>query len=115
MKGIERVLLNVTDLRRIPVNPDEVYFLEAVGDETLIRTQRKKRIRYVRSLGELFPLFEPYGFVRVHRNHAVNLVRIREIRRRGEGKDWEIKLLPPVNLVLPVSRNVLRTLFAAFR
>ncbi len=54
---------------------------------------------------------------RTHERAAVRVARklVSEIRRRGEGKDWEIKLLPPVNLVLPVSRNVLRTLFAAFR
>ena len=36
--------------------------------------------------------------------------RIREIRRRTPGEDWEVKLEPPVNRVLPVSRNASKTL-----
>jgi len=54
-------------------------------------------------------------FLRIHRNHAVNLARIREIRRRKGRDDWEVKLEPPVNRVLPVSRGRLETLLNAFR
>jgi DNA-binding LytR/AlgR family response regulator len=35
----------------------------------------------------------------------VNLRRIHEIRRRQGRQDWEVKLDPPVNKVLPVSRG----------
>ncbi len=31
------VLINVSELRRVPVDPNDVYFLEAVGDDTLVR------------------------------------------------------------------------------
>jgi hypothetical protein len=44
------------------------------------------------------------GFVRTHRNTLVNPTHVREVRRRAQGEDWEIKLDPPVTLVLPVSR-----------
>ena len=50
----------------------------------------------------------------IHREYAVELRRIREIRRRDEGRDWEVKLEPPVNRVLPVSRGALAKLWRAF-
>ena len=104
MNRIGRVLLNVSRLRRVPVDPNDVYFLEAVGDDTLVRLRSKRRLQDLRPLGTLVRQFAPYGFLRVHRNHAVNLARIQEIRRRKGREDWELKLEPPVNRVLPVSR-----------
>lgn len=114
MRRIEKVLVHLGDFVRKPVDPAEVYFLEAVGDQTLIRTRSARLLRDVRSLGELLPRFTPYGFVRVHKNHAVNLDRIREIRRRKKGADWELKLEPPVNRILPISRNALKKLLGSF-
>jgi len=43
----------------------------------------------------------------------VNLRRVRELRGRQEGDDWEVKLEPPVNRVLPVSRSALKALLRA--
>lgn len=114
MARIERVLLHLSEYHRVPIDPADVYFLEAVGDETLVRTRRTRRLRDVRSLGEVFPFFTPHGFFRVHHNHAVNLGRIREIRRRRKGEDWELKLEPPVNRVLPVSRTQIGRLLKAY-
>jgi DNA-binding LytR/AlgR family response regulator len=45
--------------------------------------------------------------VRIHRSFAVNLGRVRELRQRGDGAGWEVRLEPPVNRVLPVSRREL--------
>ena len=89
MARIDRVLVHLTDFRRVPIDPGKVYFLEAEGDETLIRTRSRKVLRDVRSLGEVLPAFERQGFLRVHRNHAVNLRRIREIKQRRDGEGWE--------------------------
>ncbi|MFQ5791346.1 MAG: LytTR family transcriptional regulator DNA-binding domain-containing protein [Acidobacteriota bacterium] len=114
MNRLDRILLHLSDFRRVPVDPADVYYLDAAGDETLVRTRSSRLLRDVRSLGELFPAFKPFGFVRAHRNHAVNLRRIREIRRRKRSEDWELKLQPPVNRVLPVSRGQLSKLLAAF-
>lgn len=114
MSRVGRVLLNISELRRVPVDPSDVYFLEAVGDDTLVRLRSNRRLRDLRPLGTLLRQFAPYGFVRVHRNHAVNLARIREIRRRKRSQDWELKLEPPVNRVLPVSRGQVRKLLMAF-
>jgi hypothetical protein len=60
------------------------------------------------------PLMAPFGVVRVHRNHAVNVRRVLEVRRRSSESDWEVKLEPPVGAVLPVGRTYLKPLWAAF-
>ncbi len=73
--------------------------------------------RDVRSLGELSPAFENLpkpGFVRIHSNHTVNPHHIRELRHRDSSTEWEVKLQPPVNRVLPVSRNRLDELLGVF-
>ena len=114
MPRIGRVLLNISELRRVPIDPNDVYFLEAVGDNTLVRLRSNRRLRDSRRLGTLIKQFAPYGFLRVHRNHAVNLARIHEIRRRKGGDDWELKLEPPVNRVLPISRGQMGKLLKAF-
>lgn len=50
----------------------------------------------------------------IHRAHAVNLRRVRELRPRDDGADWEVKLDPSVNRMLPVARGELARLEAAF-
>ena len=103
----DRVLLHVRDGLRRVVDIDDVYYLEAAGDATRVRLRSAKVLLDVRRLGDLLPAFEPRGFLRIHREYAVNLRRVREIRRRDRGRDWEVKLEPPVNRVLPVSRGKL--------
>ena len=110
----DRVLLHIDDGLRRLVDPAEVYYLEAVGDATDVRLRSARPLVDVRPLGELLPAFEGHGFLRIHREFAVNLRQVREIRRRGQGRDWEVKLRSPVNRVLPVSRSALAELLAAF-
>jgi len=57
----------------------------------------------------------PRGFVRIHRNPAVNPGRVREIRAAASSSLWEVRLEPPVNEVLPISRGSLPVLLAAYR
>ncbi len=49
----------------------------------------------------------------IHRSWAVNLRRVREIRPAADG-GWEVKLDPPVNRVLPVSRRRVSALWECF-
>lgn len=109
-----RVLLHLVDGRRIPVEPGEVFLLEAAGDETSVRTRGRRRLRDVRSLGEIMGRFPRQLFVRVHRSHVVNVDRVAEIRRRPNRRDWELRLEPPVNAVVPVSREELAALWEAY-
>lgn len=114
---LDRVLLHVRRGSRVvkrAVDPADVYFLEAEGGDTLVRLRSARRLRDVRRLVEVAPLFEPFGFLPIHRAYAVNLRRVRELRPRDDGPDWEVKLDPPVNRVLPVARGELARLEAAF-
>ena len=68
----------------------------------------------MRPIRDFLPRFAPHGFLQIHRQYVVNLRRIHQIRRRADSRDWEVKLEPPVNRVLPVSRSVLPRLWRAF-
>ncbi len=108
------LLLHLTGSRRIALDPHEIYYLEAAGDETIVRKRGRTTLRDVRSLGEVMAVLEPLGFQRVHEKWAVNVQRIREIRLQRDARDWEVVLRPPVNRVIPVSRRRLRGLLARF-
>lgn len=107
------VLLHLADNRRRPVNLHDVYLLEADDGDCLVRFRGRRRLRDVRTFGEVADLLAPYGFVRIQRGFAVNLRRVREIRPAADG-GWEVRLDPPVNRVLPVSRRRAGELFAAY-
>jgi DNA-binding LytR/AlgR family response regulator len=108
-----KALLHLEGRRRRIVDADDIYYLEAQGDETDVRLRGARRLRDVRSLGEVLEALGPLGFVRAHRNFAVNAGRVREIRPADSG--WELRLEPPVNKVLPVSRRSLTGLLEAYR
>ena len=94
-------------------DPDDVYFLRASGGETEIRLRSRTPLIDVRPIGEVAPLFEPIGFVRIHREYTVNIANIRLLRLQADGRDWELKLEPPVNRVLPIARDQLAVLRTA--
>ena len=103
-----RIAVKVSSRRFVMLDVGEVYYLEAEGHDVLVRTARKTRLRSVRSLGDLDKALKRRGFLRIHRSFVVNLDRVREVRmRKGDDNDWELKLDPPVNAVLPVGRNYL--------
>jgi hypothetical protein len=79
-----RVLLHLEPGLRVPVEPDEVFLLEADGDETRVRTRGCRRLRDIRSLGEVLARFPSGLLVQVHRSAAVNVDRVTEVRRAGE-------------------------------
>jgi DNA-binding LytR/AlgR family response regulator len=112
--GARRVLLHHHGGRRVPLEPDEIFLLEALGDETEVRTRGRRRLRDVRALGEVVERLSPGTFVQIHRSMAVNVDRVTEIRRRPNGRDWELRLEPPVNRVLPVARKRLGALWEAY-
>jgi DNA-binding LytR/AlgR family response regulator len=97
----------------VPVDLDEIFLLETAEGDTEVRLRSRRRLRDVRRLGDLVELLAPHGFVRIHRGHAVNVRRVREIRPVNDG-GWEVRMDPPVNRVLPVSRREAADLFAAY-
>ena len=112
--GSRRLLLHLDDGRRVPIEPDEIFVLEADGDETEVRTRGRRRLRDVRGLGEVVARLPADRFVAVHRSIVVNVDRVAELRRRPDGRDWELRLEPPVNRVVPVARGRLAALWAAY-
>ena len=96
------------------MDPSEVYYLEVLEEATRVRLRSARTLVDTRPADKVVPLFEPHGFLQIHREYMVNLRRIREIRRRKNGRDWEVKLEPPVNRVLPVSRGALDSLRKSF-
>ncbi len=110
----DRVLLHVTPLRRIVVEPDDVYLLGADRNDTIVRKRGRRTIRDVRQLGQVSAVFSRHGLHRIHDKRCVNLRRVREIRRQRDGRDWEVVMQPPVNRVLPVSRRRLSGLLRRF-
>jgi DNA-binding LytR/AlgR family response regulator len=109
-----RVLLHLGDGHRVPLDPAEIFLCEADGDETVVRTRGRRRLRDVRSLGEVMRRLPRGLFVLIHRSVAVNVDRVAEVRRRPGERDWELRLEPPVNLVLPVARGRAEALWAAY-
>jgi DNA-binding LytR/AlgR family response regulator len=112
--GPERLLLHLERERRRAIDPGQVFFLEAVGQKTLVRLRSPARLTDARTIRDVASLMAPFGVVRVHRNHAVNVRQVLEIRRRTGQSDWEVKLEPPVGTILPVGRTYLKALWAAF-
>lgn len=109
-----RVLLHLAGKRLRVVDAHDIYYLAARRDETDVRLRARGRLRDIRSLGEVLKELALLGFVRIHRKHAVNPGRVLEIRP-GSGSPWEVRLEPPVNEVLPISRGSLTRLLAAYR
>lgn len=109
-----RLLLHPDERSRRAIDPHDVYLLEADDNDTLVRQRSRTVLRDRRRLPELVSLFTPFGFLRIHRSYAVNLDRVREVRLRDGGRDWEVVLEPPVNRVVPVGRDELDRLWAAF-
>ena len=86
------------------IESDAIYYLEAQGDDTLIRTKRKKPYKSVQRLGNLAKKLPAPAFVRCHREFIVNLNRVRELTPRNS-RDYDLRLDPPVNRRIPIARN----------
>jgi hypothetical protein len=100
-----RILVHISRSEHRLLDPDDVYSLRATGGETEVRLRSRTPLVDVRPIGEVAPLFEPFGFVRIHREHAANTAHVRMLQLRTDGRDWELKLEPPVNRVLPIARD----------
>lgn len=107
MTGPDRFLVQLAPERWRAVDLADVYLVEARGDDCAVRLRGKEPLVDRRRLGDLEELLAPRGFVRIHRSYLVNPSRILEVRRREEGRGWEVVMEPPVNRVLPVAEGKL--------
>jgi hypothetical protein len=94
--------------------PDSCAWHLFPGGETEVRLRGRTPLIDIRPLGEVLPSFERHGFVRIHHQHAVNPNHVRLLRLQADGRDWEVKMDPPVNLVLPIARDRLGGLRGVF-
>ncbi len=90
--------------RVVLLEKSQIFYVEAEADDSLIRTARKKRYRHSERLDQVEARLPSPPFFRIHRSYVVNLNRVLELRSRGND-EWELKMDPPVNKVLPVSRR----------
>jgi DNA-binding LytR/AlgR family response regulator len=102
---MNRLALRLEDGLRELVDPGDVVYVEARGADTLVRLGDRKLRKDVRPIDRMEELLAPLGFVRAHRSWLVNLDRVRFLRRRARGRDWELVLDPPVNRLVPVGRE----------
>jgi DNA-binding LytR/AlgR family response regulator len=106
-------------VRRLPVKGKDgsielievegIFYLEAKGHDTLIRTRRKKPYYSVHRLGELARKLPTPAFVRCHREYIINLNGVRMLTPR-KSKDYDIRMDPPVNRRIPIARNRLENI-----
>ncbi|MCP4662176.1 MAG: LytTR family transcriptional regulator [bacterium] len=73
-------MLHISDGQRRVVDPEDVYYLESVDDETHVRLRGARPVVDLRNLGEVLPEFEPYGFLRIHRSPTAATGRSRSSR-----------------------------------
>ena len=108
-----KLLVHLEDGLRRTYDPTTIAHLEAVDGNTVLHRRRGRPLTDVRTLGQLLPAFQRHGFLRIHREHAIHPEAVYEIRRRTR-HDWELKLIPPLNTILPIARTRLKTLWRAF-
>ena len=109
-----KILVKVAAGKILVFDPHEVFYIEGERNDSLVRTARKRLYRSTQPLASWEKRLRGTPLVRIHRSYLVNLDRVREIRRRGgDPNDWELKLDPPVNAVLPVSRKYYATVLKA--
>jgi two-component system LytT family response regulator len=90
------------------LDPAQVFYLQADGHDTLVRTARARPYRSTRRLHELLARLPQPPFFRCHESYVVNLARVRSLEKAD--RDGRLRLDPPVNAVLPVARGRLAAL-----
>jgi DNA-binding LytR/AlgR family response regulator len=75
------------------IEVEGIFYLEAQGGDTLIRTKRKKPYHSVQRLSELARKLPGPAFSRCHRAYVVNLNRVRSLVPRNS-KDYDLRLDP---------------------
>ena len=110
---MQRLVIHIEEGLREVIDLTDVYYLEADEDDTLVRLAGKIRRRDIRPINELEQKLRSAGFFRIQRSYLVNLHRIRQVRLRESRRGWEVVMAPPVNKVLPVSRDAVADLLDA--
>ena len=86
---------------------ESIFYIEAEGGDTVLKTRRKRLYRSKEHMSEVEKRVR-FPFFRCHRSFIVNLNRIRAIEKRG--RDYQFRLDPPVNTLIPLSRKYYKDL-----
>ena len=65
--------------RVVLLEKNQIFYVEAEADDSLIRTARKKRYRHSERLDQVEARLSSPPFFRVHRSYLVNLNRVLEL------------------------------------
>jgi DNA-binding LytR/AlgR family response regulator len=106
----KRVPVRRADGKFLFFDPGEIFYVQVDGHDMLVRTARKTPYRSTRRLREAESNLPAPPFFRCHEAYIVNLARVRTLERRSDS-DYRLRLDPPVNKLIPLSRRRL----AAFR
>jgi len=106
----ERILIHLANGSFEAVDAADVYYFESSRHDTWVRLRGRRRRKDVRQLGQIEKKLTRRGFFRVHRSYLVNTSRIQFVQQRKDADGWRVRLEPPVNAVLPVSRDRLQGL-----
>ena len=101
---VQRFALRAGDDEIVLLDSGHIFFVEAVGHDTRVRTRRKRVYRSNERIAALARRLPSPPFFLVHRSYLVNLDRVRLVERRG-GRGWKLRMDPPVNAVIPLARG----------
>jgi len=102
-----RRVVGVRGDRMVLLRLPEVLFAESDGNGVWLSTDQGRLLAATPGLDKLDNELTNAGFLRVHRQHIVNLNRIREVERRDKG-ELVLVMDDPENTMVPVSRRNVR-------
>lgn len=114
MRHHSRFWLDVAEDHSVVVDVGNVFYVEAAGEHTLLRTAGPRPRVDRRSFADVWKVLEPLGFFQVRPEVAVNLAYVTELRKQKEADGWEVKLAPPVPHVLKIADDRIEALRGAF-
>ncbi|KAA0082599.1 DNA-binding protein [Mycolicibacterium sp. P9-64] len=102
-----RRVIGIRNNRMVLLRAPEVLFAESDGNEVWLSTDQGRMRAASPGLDKLDGELANAGFLRVHRQHIVNLNRIREVERRDKG-ELVLVMDDTENTMVPVSRRSVR-------
>jgi hypothetical protein len=107
-----RRVVGVRGNRMVLLRAPEVLFAESDGNDVWLSTDQGRMRAASPGLDKLDHELTNAGFLRVHRQHIVNLSRIREVERRDKG-ELVLVMDDHENTMVPVSRRNVRAVRGA--
>jgi DNA-binding LytR/AlgR family response regulator len=107
-----RRVVGVRENRMVLLRAREVLSAESDGNDVWLSTDQGRMQAAFPGLDKLDSELANAGFLRVHRQHIVNLNRVREVERRDKG-ELVLVMDDRENTMVPVSRRNVRAVRSA--